>query len=339
MSATLFTNAKVIDGSGEAAFQGDVLVEGNRIKTVAREVGAIAANGADVVDCGGATLMPGMVCAHCHITFANTSTLEALGEIPTEEHVLLSARNAKDLSRLRLHQHQFHGLGQVSAGRRHPQRHQRRRYSRPAHAGRHAGADGQQRPRRRAPAAHEARQLRDHLRRRRRVPPRGAGDGPRGRRHPEDQPVRRRVRAPCQGRAHGDDRGGDRRRRPGRPRRRPAHRRPCPQRQLGETLSQARHPVDQPRHFRGRRGARHAGGGQGLVLRDADPGDHLRHGLRGRRLGHHAGGRRADRHAARVPARGREHEGSEEARRPGAARRRLRLRLEPHPPTTPATWP
>ncbi len=95
MSATLFTNAKVIDGSGEAAFQGDVLVEGNRIKTVAREAGAIAADGAEVIDCAGQTLMPGMVCAHCHITFANTSTLEALGEIPTEEHVLLSARNAK----------------------------------------------------------------------------------------------------------------------------------------------------------------------------------------------------------------------------------------------------
>ena len=56
MSATLFTNAKVIDGSGEAAFQGDVLVEGNRIKTVAREVGSVSADGAEVVDCAGATL-------------------------------------------------------------------------------------------------------------------------------------------------------------------------------------------------------------------------------------------------------------------------------------------
>ncbi len=95
MSATLFTNVTIIDGSGEAPFAGEVLVVGNRIKTVSREHGAISADGAEVVDGMGATLMPGMVCAHCHITFANTSTLEALGEIPTEEHVLLSARNAK----------------------------------------------------------------------------------------------------------------------------------------------------------------------------------------------------------------------------------------------------
>jgi len=39
--------------------------------------------------------MPGLVEAHCHISFANTSDLESLGNIPPEEHTLLAMRHAK----------------------------------------------------------------------------------------------------------------------------------------------------------------------------------------------------------------------------------------------------
>ncbi len=59
MARTLFTNVTIIDGSGAEAFAGEVLVEGNRIKSVARGRGTIAADGAERVDGGGATLMPG----------------------------------------------------------------------------------------------------------------------------------------------------------------------------------------------------------------------------------------------------------------------------------------
>ena len=37
MTATLFTNVRIIDGSGEAPFAGEVLVKGNRIAGVARD--------------------------------------------------------------------------------------------------------------------------------------------------------------------------------------------------------------------------------------------------------------------------------------------------------------
>ena len=39
--------------------------------------------------------MPGLVEAHCHISFANTSDLESLGNIPPEEHTFLAMRHAK----------------------------------------------------------------------------------------------------------------------------------------------------------------------------------------------------------------------------------------------------
>ncbi len=95
MAAKLFTNVNIFDGSGGKLFPGDVLVEGNRIKTVAKGTGEIAADGADVVDGDGATLMPGLVEAHGHITYSNCAALKELGEIPPEEHVFVTMHNAK----------------------------------------------------------------------------------------------------------------------------------------------------------------------------------------------------------------------------------------------------
>src|SRR5437870_246980 len=80
MARTLFTNVSIIDGSGAEPFSGEVLVEGNRIKSVARGRGTVAAEGAERIDGGGATLMPGLVESHSHISFANTSDLDSLGE-------------------------------------------------------------------------------------------------------------------------------------------------------------------------------------------------------------------------------------------------------------------
>ena len=94
MAGTLFANVRIIDGLGAEPFTGHVLVEGNRIKSVGRERPA-AASEVVVVDGGGATLMPGLVEAHAHISFANTADLESLGAIPPEEHTLLAARHAK----------------------------------------------------------------------------------------------------------------------------------------------------------------------------------------------------------------------------------------------------
>lgn len=97
MAKVLFKNVNVLDCSGAPAFAGQVLVEGNRIKAVGPSGAKMASDGATVVDGGGATLMPGLVEAHSHLTFLDTSDLESLGFVPPEEHILRSAMNAKKL--------------------------------------------------------------------------------------------------------------------------------------------------------------------------------------------------------------------------------------------------
>ena len=93
----LFTSVQVIDGSGAAPFAGEVLVEGNRIKAVARDGKTLARDGARVIDGGGRTLMPGLVEAHAHISFCDTPDLESLGDIPPEEHTLKTMRYARKM--------------------------------------------------------------------------------------------------------------------------------------------------------------------------------------------------------------------------------------------------
>lgn len=97
MNRVFFRNAMVWDGSGAHSFPADVLVEGNRIKTMARQVGQLSADGATVIDCRGRTLMPGLVEGHAHISFGGAVNDSDLGNIPPEEHVLLTMRNAKTL--------------------------------------------------------------------------------------------------------------------------------------------------------------------------------------------------------------------------------------------------
>jgi imidazolonepropionase-like amidohydrolase len=97
MNRVIFRNAMVWDGSGAEAYPADVLVEGTRIRTVARTPGQLVADGAQVVDCHGRTLMPGLVEGHAHISFGGAVNDSDLGNIPPEEHVLLTMRNAKTL--------------------------------------------------------------------------------------------------------------------------------------------------------------------------------------------------------------------------------------------------
>jgi imidazolonepropionase-like amidohydrolase len=95
MSSYLLKNATVWDGINDEAYPGEVLVVGNRIKTVARGKDQIAAeNAAEVIDGGGQFLMPGLVEGHCHLSFVGPHRNQDLGEIPPEEHLLRTCRNA-----------------------------------------------------------------------------------------------------------------------------------------------------------------------------------------------------------------------------------------------------
>jgi imidazolonepropionase-like amidohydrolase len=97
MTKTMIVGARIWDAGGSAAFDGDVLIEGNRIRAVSRVPGQVAHAGCQVVEGKGMTLMPGMVEGHAHISFENVTTTEDLIAPPPEEHTLLTARVAKVL--------------------------------------------------------------------------------------------------------------------------------------------------------------------------------------------------------------------------------------------------
>jgi len=95
MTTTCLRNAVILDGTGAAPFAGDVLVDGNRI-TAVTPAGRVPAPRADrVIECNGATLMPGLIEPHAHLSFVDQATPFAFHAIPVEEHLLLTLKHAK----------------------------------------------------------------------------------------------------------------------------------------------------------------------------------------------------------------------------------------------------
>jgi imidazolonepropionase-like amidohydrolase len=97
MPRTLFRNVNVFDGTGRAPFPADVLVDGARISRVVPAPDAVAADDARVVEGDGATLMPGLIEAHAHLSFTHPVELADIGRVPPEENTLLAAYNARTL--------------------------------------------------------------------------------------------------------------------------------------------------------------------------------------------------------------------------------------------------
>jgi len=95
MKSILFTDVRVLDGSGAPPFAADVLVTGNRVAEIASpgEIPATAEH--DVITCAGATLMPGLIEPHAHLSFVDQATPFAFHAIPVEEHLLLTLKHAR----------------------------------------------------------------------------------------------------------------------------------------------------------------------------------------------------------------------------------------------------
>src|ERR1043165_6850925 len=87
MANVLFTNVRIIDGSGAPPYSGEVLVQGNRIARVAKGVRAIAT--------ASITVMPGMTEAHTHFAWNDQPGLNAIQRMPPEEHILWCAHIAE----------------------------------------------------------------------------------------------------------------------------------------------------------------------------------------------------------------------------------------------------
>ena len=105
----VFTGGRVFDGSGSPAVPGDVVVRGDRIESVRPGGGTEPEPDDHVVDCRGATILPGLVESHCHLTFPS-----ALGHVDPsfnppidvsffhhmpspDEHLAIAERNARIL--------------------------------------------------------------------------------------------------------------------------------------------------------------------------------------------------------------------------------------------------
>jgi imidazolonepropionase-like amidohydrolase len=90
---TLITHARVLTCSGdptERPFDGDVLLEGDRIAGVFRGRAPIGAGTARLVDAGGATLLPGLCDAHVHISWPLDFVFNhpEIAAMPDDEHAL-----------------------------------------------------------------------------------------------------------------------------------------------------------------------------------------------------------------------------------------------------------
>ena len=78
-SETVFTNVRVLDATGENPYTGEVVVKGNRISRISRggaRFGGSSYGGAKVIDGMGATLMPGMIDAHLHLSWNNAPGID-----------------------------------------------------------------------------------------------------------------------------------------------------------------------------------------------------------------------------------------------------------------------
>ncbi len=96
-NAITFTNVRVLDATGEAPYSGEVVVEGNRIKSVSRSSGGYGwgNGGGQRIDGRGATLMPGLIDAHLHLSWNNAPGIAPIQMMPLEEHVMVTAEMAK----------------------------------------------------------------------------------------------------------------------------------------------------------------------------------------------------------------------------------------------------
>lgn len=68
-SAVLIENGRIVDGLGNEPFDGSVVIEADRIVQVIRGSREPSIDVTNRIDAAGMTIMPGLIDAHCHISF------------------------------------------------------------------------------------------------------------------------------------------------------------------------------------------------------------------------------------------------------------------------------
>lgn len=96
----LIEGGTVIDGTGAAPVAASVLVEGDEIVAVGEHASARAPEGARRIDAAGLTVMPGLIDAHCHLTFDEPRSNDEL--FFHRDHTLAALATAHHLPKLLL---------------------------------------------------------------------------------------------------------------------------------------------------------------------------------------------------------------------------------------------
>jgi imidazolonepropionase-like amidohydrolase len=100
MKQILFSNVRIFDGSGAASFAGEVAIEAERISAIARAGEPPLPRHPDtrIIEGGGATLMPGLIESHAHLSWPSSVERFVPGmALPPDDLVLNTARNARVL--------------------------------------------------------------------------------------------------------------------------------------------------------------------------------------------------------------------------------------------------
>jgi imidazolonepropionase-like amidohydrolase len=95
MSGILFREVSLLDGTGALPRPADVRVDGNRIVEIAAPGTCDDRSAGLTIPGNGATLMPGLIEPHAHLSFVDQASPFALQAIPVEEHLLLTLKHAK----------------------------------------------------------------------------------------------------------------------------------------------------------------------------------------------------------------------------------------------------
>jgi imidazolonepropionase-like amidohydrolase len=97
-SRIYFKNAQIIDGTGRAAFNGGLLVEGEKIKSVGTLHPEPSGPEVTVIDVAGKTLMPGMILSHVHLSYNHVRDLPDLDlKQPAEVSTIAAVCNARTM--------------------------------------------------------------------------------------------------------------------------------------------------------------------------------------------------------------------------------------------------
>ena len=69
VNSIVLQNASIIDGSGSMPYSGHLVIKENRIDSILQEDAFSQDTEASIIDLKGKTVMPGLIDAHCHISF------------------------------------------------------------------------------------------------------------------------------------------------------------------------------------------------------------------------------------------------------------------------------